>query len=244
MIVAAGIEREHVALAPFLLRRRAVEARAGRDQAIVEVETAVGLLPPQRFGQLALGRARAVVGDDRQHRIRSRARRRYAASSIPRGSSPRAAARARTARPRFRCRGRRCAAPCRHRPAGNRARRRSGAALLPICARSRSPSAWHRRCRTNWSATPTPRTDRFPSESPPCDARNMPPSAARPWDRRAPADSGSIPSHPWTRRKRRDARRADTAHYASRSRPGRRSRPRPSDDPGDPHRTESKVQLA
>ena len=50
--------------------------------------------------------------------------------------------------------------------------------------------------------------------------------AARPWDRPGPADSGSIPSHPCSRRRRRDGRRADIAHCASRSRPGHRCRPR------------------
>ncbi len=69
VIVAAGVEREHVALAPFLLRRCAVEARARRDQTIVEGKAAIGLLPPQRFGQLPLGRAGAVIGNDRQHRF-------------------------------------------------------------------------------------------------------------------------------------------------------------------------------
>ena len=46
VIVAAGIDREHVALLPALLRRRAVVARAGRDQAIFERQPAVDLLAP------------------------------------------------------------------------------------------------------------------------------------------------------------------------------------------------------
>ena len=69
VIVAAGIEREDVALLPALLGRRAVEAGARGDQAIVEGEAAAGLLAPQRLGQLALGRSRPMLGDHRQHGI-------------------------------------------------------------------------------------------------------------------------------------------------------------------------------
>ena len=54
VIVAAGIEREDVALVPRLIRRRAIEARAGGDQAIVEGQPAARLLAPERLGQLAL----------------------------------------------------------------------------------------------------------------------------------------------------------------------------------------------
>ena len=69
VIVAAGIDREHVALLPALLRRRAVVARARRDQAILEGEPAIDLLAPQRLGDLRLGRARAMVGDHRHHGV-------------------------------------------------------------------------------------------------------------------------------------------------------------------------------
>ena len=44
-------------------------ARARRDQAILEGQSAVGLLAPQRLGQFLLGGSRPVVGDHRQHRI-------------------------------------------------------------------------------------------------------------------------------------------------------------------------------
>ncbi len=69
VIVAAGVEREDVALVPFLIRWRAVETRARRDEAVVEDEPASGLLPPERFGQFALARTWTVIGDDRQHRL-------------------------------------------------------------------------------------------------------------------------------------------------------------------------------
>src|SRR5262249_58774796 len=46
VIVAAGIEREHVALAPFLLRRRAVEAPARPDPAKSECGPPAGPPPP------------------------------------------------------------------------------------------------------------------------------------------------------------------------------------------------------
>src|SRR2546426_753273 len=39
------------------------------DEKIIEDKPAVRPLPPQRFGQFALGRARTVMGDDREHRF-------------------------------------------------------------------------------------------------------------------------------------------------------------------------------
>ena len=61
VIIAAGIERQHVALLPALVRRRAVEARSRRDQAIIEGQPARGFLAAQRLGQFGLGGAGAVV---------------------------------------------------------------------------------------------------------------------------------------------------------------------------------------
>ncbi len=72
MVVAAGIERENLALAPRLLRGRAVEARSRRDQAVVEGEPADRLLAAQRLRQLALGGAGPVVGNHGQHGIDDR----------------------------------------------------------------------------------------------------------------------------------------------------------------------------
>ena len=69
LVVAAGIEGEDVALAPDLARRRPVVRGAGGNQAVLEGEAAQDLLAAKRFGQLELGRARAVAGDDGKHRI-------------------------------------------------------------------------------------------------------------------------------------------------------------------------------
>ncbi len=51
VVVSAGVDREHVALLPALRGRRAVVARTGGDQAILERQPAVGFLDLERVGQ-------------------------------------------------------------------------------------------------------------------------------------------------------------------------------------------------
>ena len=67
VVVAAGIERQDIALAPDLIGRRTVEAGAGGDEAILEGHAAVGFLAAQRFDEFLLGGARSVFGDHRRH---------------------------------------------------------------------------------------------------------------------------------------------------------------------------------
>src|SRR5262249_59001219 len=61
VIIAAGIEREHVALLPALIRGRAVETRARRYETIIEGEPARGLFPAQRFRNLLIAAAHALI---------------------------------------------------------------------------------------------------------------------------------------------------------------------------------------
>ena len=69
LVVAAGVDRHRIALAPDLVGRRAVEAGAGGDQAILEGEVARHFLAAERLDHLELGGARTVSGDGREHRI-------------------------------------------------------------------------------------------------------------------------------------------------------------------------------
>ncbi|MGY3409958.1 hypothetical protein ACVWZV_006071 [Bradyrhizobium sp. GM5.1] len=68
VIIAAGIERQHVTLLPALRRGRPVVAVAAGEQAVFEGQPAIGFGEPQGVRQLLLGRARPVPGDHRQHR--------------------------------------------------------------------------------------------------------------------------------------------------------------------------------
>ena len=61
--------RDDVARQQLLVGRRPVEARARRDQAIVEGEAALDLLHAQRFGQLLLGLARRALRVDDVHAL-------------------------------------------------------------------------------------------------------------------------------------------------------------------------------
>ena len=60
VIIAAGIDRQHLALLPRLRRGGAVVAGAQRQQAIFEMQAAIGLLAPQLLDDLGLGRALAA----------------------------------------------------------------------------------------------------------------------------------------------------------------------------------------
>ena len=118
VIVAAGIEREDVAFLPFLLRRRAIEARSRGDQAIIEGEPAACFLAPQRFASIRAWSRPVRAWRSPPAWNRSRLRTRCAAARARPGSSPRAAARARKRRRPSRCRETPCAAHCLHRRAG------------------------------------------------------------------------------------------------------------------------------
>jgi len=67
LVVAAGIERQHVALLPALFRRRAVVARAAGNETIFKRQPAIDLLAFERIGKFLLGGAGTVAGHDGHH---------------------------------------------------------------------------------------------------------------------------------------------------------------------------------